>query len=142
MGIRGAGGHDDGVLLGDSITCEQASYARLTSGSCNTGRDNALARTVAVGSFAANAFGLYDMHGNMWEWVEDCWHDNYEGAPTDGSAWTTGCAGSGGARISAVLRGGSWDSSPRLLRSANRGRNSPPLRGDYNGFRLVQDLNP
>ena len=60
-------------------------------------------QTSPVGSFEPNAFGLYDMHGNVWEWVEDCWHDNYEGAPSDGSAWT-----SGGNSNRAVVRGGSW----------------------------------
>ena len=94
-------------------------------------------QTAPVGSFAANAFGLYDMHGNVREWVEDCLHDNYEGAPTDGSAWTTGCD-----EAWAVVRGGSWFYIPRLLRAANRFRYSPSNRLDNNGFRLVQDLNP
>ena len=91
-----------------------------------------------VGSFAPNGFGLYDMHGNVWEWVADCWHGNYKGAPTDGSAWTSGCSSSD----SAVLRGGSWIKDPRFLRSANRGRASPSDRYNNYGFRLVQDLNP
>ena len=90
-----------------------------------------------VGSFAPNAFGLYDMHGNVLEWVADCWHDNYEGAPTDGSAWTTGCD-----NARAVLRGGSWSDNPRYLRAANRDWITPSYRFINDGFRLVQDLNP
>ena len=95
-------------------------------------------QTSPVGSFAANAFGLFDMHGNVWEWVEDCWHYSYEGAPTDASAWTTGCDGSTGA----VVRGGAWHSYPRDLRAAFRLWSRPSNRDANNGFRLVQDLNP
>ena len=94
-------------------------------------------QTAPVGRFEANGFGLYDMHGNVWEWVEDCYHDNYEGAPTDGSAWTTGCY-----EESAVVRGGSWYNNPRYLRAAGRDRGPPSDRDDGVGFRLVQDLNP
>ena len=94
-------------------------------------------RPAPVGSFAPNAFGLYDMHGNVWEWVADCRHDSYKGAPTDGSAWTNGCVSN-----SAVLRGGSWYFDPRYLRAANRDRGPPSGRSNYVGFRLVQDLNP
>ena len=95
-------------------------------------------KTAPVGSFAANAFGLYDLHGNVWEWVEDCWHNNYEGAPSDGRAWTSGC--DGGAR--AVVRGGSWYVIPQGVRSAYRNWNWPSYRYFLVGFRLVQDLNP
>jgi formylglycine-generating enzyme required for sulfatase activity len=71
-------------------------------------------QTAPVGSFAANGFGLYDMVGNVWAWTEDCAHENYNGAPTDGSAWTSGdCK-------YRVVRGGSWFDSPRSLRSASR----------------------
>ena len=91
-----------------------------------------------VGSFAPNAFGLYDMHGNVWEWVADCWHDSYEGAPTDGSAWMSGC----GSGVLAVVRGGSWNYFPLYLRSAVRRRFTPSIRFYSFGFRLVQDLNP
>ena len=94
-------------------------------------------QTSPVGSFAPNGFGLYDMHGNVWEWVEDCWHGNYEGASSDGSAWT-----SGGHISYAVVRGGSWSDYPRILGSANRSGNWPSDRVDNSGFRLVQDLNP
>ena len=65
-------------------------------------------QTAPVGSFGANAWGLYDMHGNVWEWVGDCWHENYRRAPSDGTAWT-----SGGDCSLRVLRGGSWSDSIR-----------------------------
>ena len=95
-------------------------------------------QTAPVGRFAANGFGLFDMHGNVWEWVEDCWHGNYEGAPTDGSAWTSGCVSD----VRAVVRGGSWADDPRRLRAANRYWLRPSARSSGLGFRLVQDLNP
>ena len=97
-------------------------------------------QTVRVGSFAANLFGLHDMHGNVSEWVEDCWHDNYEGAPSDGRAWTTGCDDN----LEAVVRGDSWlrGTEPWRLRSAYRDMIRPSRRDHYFGFRLVQDLNP
>ena len=118
---------------GDSISCSQARYGRYEGGECSNSWDE----TVPVGSFAANAFGLFDMHGNVWEWVEDCFHGNYKGAPTDGSAWTTGCD-----EEEAVVRGGSWSYDPRFLRSAFRTWFGPSNRDGNVGFRLVQDLNP
>ncbi|MDE5094387.1 MAG: formylglycine-generating enzyme family protein, partial [Trichodesmium sp. St11_bin5] len=68
-----------------------------------------------VGNFPPNSFGLYDMHGNVHEWCQDVWHDNYDGAPVDGSAWVNG----GNSRYR-VLRGGSWYFDPRRCRSAYR----------------------
>ena len=125
---------------GDKITCDQARYGRrravgdIRRGECSDRLDG----TAPVGRFAANAFGLHDMHGNVWEWVEDCWHDNYEGAPADGRAWTTDCVG----RRRAVLRGGSLIDKPRALRCAVRDWVKPDTR-DYDfGFRVVQDLSP
>ena len=89
--------------------------------------------TTDVGSFAiANAFGLYDMHGNVWEWCLDQWHKTYEEAPIDGSAWI-----SSGESEFRVLRGGSWGDYPGLCRSAIRDDSSPDDRGSYDGFRVV-----
>ena len=93
-------------------------------------------RTAPVGSFSANAFGLYDMHGNVWEWVEDCSNDSYVGAPSNGSAWRRGeCSGR-------VLRGGSWFINPRFLRSAYRYGLATGFRYVYNGFRVARTLTP
>ncbi|NMG60332.1 formylglycine-generating enzyme family protein [Geitlerinema sp. P-1104] len=87
-------------------------------------------QTTPVGSFPANGFGLYDMHGNVWEWCFDLWHENYEGAPTDGSPWVTG------KEQRRLLRGGSWLNNPRYCRSADRDRNTPDDRNNVIGFRV------
>jgi formylglycine-generating enzyme required for sulfatase activity len=91
--------------------------------------------TTEVGSFPPNGFGLYDMHGNIWEWCHDVWHSNYQGAPTDGSAWREGNPYWQRRRI---LRGGYWISSPRECRSANRyyALRDTRLNSGY-GFRVV-----
>ena len=93
--------------------------------------------TAPTGSFAANAWDLHDMRGNVWEWVEDCWHNSYARAPPDGSAWTRG--GDCGRR---VLRGGSWLDDPWFLRSANRSGVDIGARNDHVGFRLARTLTP
>jgi formylglycine-generating enzyme required for sulfatase activity len=90
-------------------------------------------KTIEAGGLrAANAFGLHDMHGNVWEWCEDVWHGNYTGAPADGSAWITG-----GEQDKRVLRGGSWDDDGGGCRSAHRLRNGAGDRSDDLGFRVV-----
>ncbi|NBC33652.1 MAG: SUMF1/EgtB/PvdO family nonheme iron enzyme [Alphaproteobacteria bacterium] len=109
----------------DDITPERANYN-------DSGHD----KTMPVGSYPANPWGLYDMHGNVWEWVEDRWHDSYEGAPDDGSAWTTGDSGA------RVLRGGSWVNNPEYLRSAIRSRDAPGVRNLDAGFRVARTLTP
>jgi formylglycine-generating enzyme required for sulfatase activity len=93
---------------------EQVGSGNANCAGCGSAWDG---REIApVGSFAANGFGLYDMLGNVWQWVEDCWNDSYVGAPVDGSAWLSGdCS-------RRVLRGGSWSSLPVFVRSAARSR--------------------
>ena len=91
--------------------------------------------TTPVGTFSPNAFGLYDMHGNVWEWCQDIWHNDYIGAPINGSAWEGGRSS-----IYRVLRGGSWYGYPWYCRSAARGRGK---QGDwklYYGFRVALTL--
>jgi len=89
-------------------------------------------QTTNVGSFPPNAFGLYDMHGNVWEWCEDVYHKTYEGAPTDGSAWNVGEDSD-----RRMLRGGSWNYFPRFCRSAARINYDAGERSNYFGFRVV-----
>ena len=98
---------------------------------CGSAWDNR--STAPVGSFAPNRFGLYDMHGNVWEWVLDCYNDSYVDAPADGGVWTKGdCS-------KRVLRGGAWDSPPAKVRAANRDGLASTFRFKDNGFRLAED---
>lgn len=120
--------------FGPTISTDQANYdGNHTYGSGVKGvfRD----RTVPVASFPANAFGLHDMHGNVWEWCEDVWHDDYQGAPGDGTAWLEG--GHSGRR---VLRGGSWNGYPMTLRSASRVGDEPTGQDFDAGFRVARTL--
>lgn len=102
---------------------------RVNCSGCNGGPSNG---PVASGSYPPNAFGLYDMLGNAAEWVEDCWHDSYRSAPSDGSAWLApGCQ-------ERVLRGGAFNSEPRFVRSASRYKYDFDVRYEANGFRVVR----
>ncbi len=87
-----------------------------------------------VGTKPANAFGLHDMSGNVWEWTQDCWNPTYDGAPSDGSAWNTGTCGQ------RVVRGGSWNLNATFARAAYRGRLSTWSRNNNSGFRLARAL--
>ena len=118
---------------GGTISTDQANYdGSYTYGGGVEGEYRA--GTVAVGSFPANGFGLHDVHGNVYEWVQDCRNRSYEGAPGDGSAWESGdCSGR-------VLRGGAWSNEPRFLRSANRIWNSTAARFNFVGFRVARTL--
>jgi len=91
------------------------------------------AGTRPVSLKAANPWGFHDMLGNVWEWCADQWHDRYDGAPTDGSAWLDG-EGNTGIR---VVRGGSWNNDARLVRAAFRFRYVAALRSDFLGFRCA-----
>jgi len=95
---------------------------------------NAGGKTHPVGQKEPNSWGLKDVHGNVWEWVQDCWKDSYQGAPADGSAWESGDCGM------RVVRGGSLFDRPEFLRSASRPWNDAGYRFDDLGFRLAQDL--
>ncbi|MEL6662654.1 MAG: SUMF1/EgtB/PvdO family nonheme iron enzyme [Pseudomonadota bacterium] len=112
--------------FGATITKAQAQFSEGKVGSAGS--------TVPVGSYPTNGFGLYDMHGNVWEWCADAWHETYEGAPADGSVWQ------GGDPSRRVLRGGSWNDVPQNLRSAGRGRNGPSGRFNNIGFRVARTL--
>jgi formylglycine-generating enzyme required for sulfatase activity len=92
-------------------------------------------KTQIVGQKLPNAFGLYDMQGNVWEWTQDCWHENYLGAPTDGSAWTAPCIAN-----RHVLRGGGWSTNPSFSRAAKRIKGDADGRSNDDGFRLARDL--
>jgi len=111
--------------FGGSIASSQAKYG---------GSIFDIVKTVPVGSYPANGFGLHDMHGNVWEWVQDCWNESCHGAPSEGSAWESGdCR-------RRVLRGGSWLNYSALLRSANRSWGSSRNRiiGNNIGFRVAR----
>ena len=93
-------------------------------------------KTVPVDSFAPNSWGLYQVHGNVMEWAEDCWNDSYQEAPADGSAWTSGNCDR------RVLRGGAWDSFPQFLRASNRRWDITVQRFKIIGFRVGRALTP
>jgi formylglycine-generating enzyme required for sulfatase activity len=108
--------------------------ANANCNGCGSQWDDKL--TAPVGSFKPNAFGLYDMHGNVWQWVEDCYEGKYNGAPTDGSAHAPDdCE-------RRVVRGGSWEIKPQYLRSASRAGGIAISRQKTVGFRLARTLNP
>ena len=117
--------------FGETLTPLCANYqAGFTYAAEIVGRDRS--KTTPVGSFPPNAFGLYDLHGNVWEWCADLWHKNYRGAPADGRAWEEG-----GKTSERVIRGGSWHLYSRFCRSANRDRRDPAARSYDLGVRIT-----
>ncbi len=105
---------------GVNITLKEANY------------DTSIGKTTPVGSYPPNPFGLYDMHGNVWEWCQDTWHDNYQDAPMDGSPWEEDKDD-----LARVLRGGSWLRGPDVVRSSVRFNAHPDFRYDGIGFRVL-----
>ena len=117
--------------FGETLTPDLANYdgsSAYGSGPKGTYRQ----QTTDVGSFPPNAFGLYDMHGNVWEWCADRWHDSYDGAPDDGSARS-----SDNKRAFYLLRGGPWGCGPKRCRSASRHNAEADSRYNYIGFRVA-----
>ncbi|WP_044171284.1 bifunctional serine/threonine-protein kinase/formylglycine-generating enzyme family protein [Kamptonema formosum] len=119
--------------FGETITTDLANYdGNYTYASGPKGKYRQ--ETTNVGSFPPNAFGLYDMHGNVWEWCADYWHENYAGAPVNGSVWNSG---ENEDRRYRLRRGGSWYHNPRYCRAAYRVRVGPEFRNGVIGFRAV-----
>lgn len=132
-------GTQTAYYFGDEITTDFANYDPNYTYSngfwVKQGKGVYRKKTTPVGMFLPNAYGIYDMHGNVDEWIEDIYHDNYIGAPTDGSAWIEG------KNNFSVCRGGSWnDNYPWSLRSASRGMHFRDAKECYLGFRVAFDL--
>ncbi|MGH8581487.1 MAG: formylglycine-generating enzyme family protein [Gammaproteobacteria bacterium] len=125
-------GDNEGMLCDYGNVADRTFQLRLINQSLAPCDDGVL-YSAPVGGYRPNRFGLYDMHGNVSEWTEDCYHKSYAGAPSDEAAWTAGdCVGR-------VVRGGSWDLLPWFVRSASRMWFAPDSRYNYLGFRLAQD---
>jgi formylglycine-generating enzyme required for sulfatase activity len=121
---------------GDRIDCSKANYDGGRGSDCAAQGSRSLRGTRAVGSYSANRWGLHDMLGNVWEWCEDNWHPNYQGAPDDGSAWR------GGDASMRILRGGAWNYSASGLRAADRNWFPPGGHTSFIGFRVARQPDP
>ena len=125
-------GSSENTLCEHGNGADQSTSLFWRNNSCSDGSGEG---PVQVGSYKANKFGVYDTVGNVWEWVADCWHENYNNAPNGGSTWM-----SGGDCSRRLLRGGSWNSQPRVLRSSNRDWDRSKDRDKDNGFRIARTL--
>lgn len=121
----------DAYWWGNTAQAQQANFSDDAPGAAKRGA------TVPVKQFAANPFGLYNVHGNVWQWVQDCQHDNYQGAPADGRAWTANCAGN-----RRGVRGGAWVSQAAGLRASQRNWFAPDLPSYAGGVRVARELAP
>ncbi|MDF4207108.1 formylglycine-generating enzyme family protein [Pseudomonas protegens] len=115
---------------------EEGQY-QITKHANTYGPKDGFSFTAPVGSYPPNAFGMYDMHGNTYEWVADCWHPDYVGAPADGRAWMEE---SEGVCLDAQIRGNDWGEAPVFSRSGNRNSRKREVRGDWLSFRVVREL--
>ena len=122
------GAQSTAYFWGSIASHDQANYA-------GTGGKDKWPNAAPVGQFPANKYSVQDMSGNLWEWVQDCWHDNFYGAPTDGSAWEHDCKGSG----FKVRRGGAWDATAAGVRSAIRSSGYLHDRSNLYGFRVARE---
>lgn len=127
-------GDSEGMLCQNGNVADRTAKQQFSTWDWTASCDDGAIYTAPVGGYRPNRFGLHDVHGNVWEWTEDCYHDNYTGASSDGDAWTAGdCA-------RRVVRGGSWVTRPRLVRSSRPRRgHRRGLRDVALGFRLLQD---
>jgi formylglycine-generating enzyme required for sulfatase activity len=120
---------------GDSLSADRANYDHDAPDYRGSHHGTGRHATVPVDSFSANAFGLYNVHGNVWEWVQDCQHETYAGAPADGSPWVAKCN-----TDKRGLRGGAWVGDPAGMRSASRNWLTPDFRFDASGFRVARNV--
>ena len=124
----------DAFWWGGVATLEQANFREDASSAANANQRPSRMATVTVRQFAPNPFGLYNVHGNVGEWVQDCQHNNYQSAPVDGSAWTASCVGK-----RRGMRGGGWAGPAAGMRSAQRTWFEPDLPSSAGGFRVVRE---
>ena len=127
-------GDDGNMSCGYANGADRATAAQVPgAGNWDIAKcDDRYGYTAPVGSYRANAFGLYDMLGNLWEWTQDCWNGNYSGAPMDGSAWAAGDC------YLRAVRGGSWEDPPLGLRPAYRVGSPTVIRVYIRGFRVAR----
>jgi len=123
--------------FGETITTDQVNYHGDYPYRNGDGKGEYRGKTVVVATLPANSWGLHEMHGNVWEWVEDCWHDGYTDAPNDGRAWLEGAGAECDRR---VIRGGSWSSTAEFMRSAFRFRDPTVGTNYFIGFRIARAL--
>ena len=116
----------------DTIREEWYSRNKANCAGCGSSWDNS--KTAPVASFEANDFGVHDMHGNVWEWTQDCWNNSYMGAPNDGSAWLSGNC------FNRILRGGAWYTVPSRMYSTRRVSENSKERHSGAGFRIARDI--
>lgn len=126
-------GNFDAMACPHANTFDRTGLRRFPSWNWSVACDDGFAETAPVGSYPPNAWGVYDMVGNVWEWVADCWHNSYDGAPDSSAAWISeGCN-------KRVNRGGGWGNHPRSARVSNRDGDNAGAHSDGLGFRVARD---